>query len=75
MHLKDMRPGVARTVHTGAADPDATEAPVGAGQIDYRAVLRAAREVGVRHYYVEDETRDPFASVPQSTRWLGAVRF
>jgi sugar phosphate isomerase/epimerase len=75
MHLKDMRQGVARNVHRGSADPDSTEVPVGAGQIDYRAVLQAAREVGVERYYVEDETREPFATMPQSVRWLASVRF
>lgn len=75
MHLKDMRPGVARNVQTGGANPDSSEVPVGAGQIDYRAVLRAAREVGVERYYIEDETAEPFATIPQSTRWLQAVRY
>lgn len=75
VHLKDMRQGVARNVHTGGANPDSTEVPVGSGQIDYRAVLRAARAVGVERYYVEDETADPFATMPQSVRWLEAVRY
>jgi sugar phosphate isomerase/epimerase len=75
MHLKDMRRGVRTGVHTGSSDPDSTEVPVGAGQIDYRAVLRAAREAGVERYYIEDETAEPFATVPQSVRWLAGVRF
>jgi sugar phosphate isomerase/epimerase len=75
MHLKDMKKGVATGVHTGGANPDSTEVPVGEGQVDYRAVLRAAREVGVERYYLEDETADPFATVPRSTAWLQAVRF
>jgi sugar phosphate isomerase/epimerase len=75
MHLKDMKQGTATNVHTGSAPPDESEVPVGSGQIDYRAVLRAAREVGVEKYYIEDETSTPFATVPQSTRWLEAVRY
>jgi sugar phosphate isomerase/epimerase len=75
MHLKDMKRGVATNVHTGSANPDSTEVPVGAGQIDYRAVLRAAREVGVERYFIEDETAAPFATIPVSTRWLETVRF
>ncbi|MEO7965021.1 MAG: sugar phosphate isomerase/epimerase, partial [Gemmatimonadaceae bacterium] len=31
MHLKDMKQGVARTVHTGGANPDSSEVPVGTG--------------------------------------------
>lgn len=75
MHLKDMRRGVARTVQTGGANPDSTEVPVGEGQIHYRGVLRAARRAGVARYYLEDETAEPFATVPRSTRWLERVRF
>ena len=74
MHLKDMRAGIVRNVQTGGANPDSAEVPVGTGQIDYRAVLRTAREVGVERYYIEDETSDPFATIPQSTRWLRTVR-
>lgn len=75
MHIKDMRPGTPTDVHTGGADPNATEVPVGSGQIDYRAVLRAAREAGLARYYLEDETAAPFTTVPQSTRWLEGVRY
>src|SRR5918912_850143 len=72
-HLEDMKQGTATNVHTGSAPPDESEVPIGTGQIDYRAVLRTAKEVGVEKYYVEDETSDPFATVPQSTRWLETV--
>ncbi|MBV9878871.1 MAG: TIM barrel protein [Gemmatirosa sp.] len=75
MHLKDMRKGTATDVQTGSANADSSEVPVGRGQIDYRAVLRAAREVGVARYYLEDETSAPFTTMPQSTRWLEGVKF
>ena len=75
MHLKDMRQGVATNVHTGAAPADESEVPVGTGQIDYRAVLRAARDVGLAKYYIEDETSAPFTTIPQSITWLQSVKF
>lgn len=75
MHLKDMKQGVARVVHTGSANPDSSQVPVGTGQIDYRAVLRAAKDAGVERYYIEDETAQPFATIPVSTRWLEALRY
>ncbi len=75
MHLKDMKKGVVTNVKTGSADPNATEVPVGTGQIDYRGVLRAAKEVGVEKFYLEDETASPFETVPQSVRWLETVRY
>jgi sugar phosphate isomerase/epimerase len=75
MHIKDMKKGVATGVHTGSANPDSSEVPAGTGQIDYRGVLRAAKEVGVEKYYLEDETVRPFETVPVSIRWLETVRF
>ena len=75
MHIKDMKKGVVTGVHTGSANPDSSEVPAGTGQTDYRAVLRAAKEVGVERYYLEDETARPFETVPLSVRWLEAVRF
>jgi sugar phosphate isomerase/epimerase len=74
MHLKDMKKGIVTNVMTGSADPDSSEVPVGTGQIDYRAVIRTAKQVGVQKFYLEDETRDPFATVPQSVRWLRTVK-
>jgi sugar phosphate isomerase/epimerase len=75
LHLKDMKQGTATNVNTGSANPDETEVPLGTGQIDYRGVLRAAREIGVEKYFVEDETREPFATMPLTVRWLETLRY
>ena len=75
MHLKDMKKGVATNVMTGSADPNATEVPVGTGQIDYKAVLKTAKQVGVQKFYLEDETAAPFETVPQSIAWLRSIKF
>jgi sugar phosphate isomerase/epimerase len=75
MHLKDMKKGVATNVFTGSADPNATEVPVGTGQIDYKAVIKTAKAVGVKKFYLEDETAAPFETVPQSIRWLRSIKF
>jgi sugar phosphate isomerase/epimerase len=73
MHLKDMKQGTATNVDNGAANPDSSEVPVGSGQIDYRAVLRTAHEVGVEQYFLE--TSAPFTTLPLSVQWLETVRF
>jgi len=74
MHLKGMKKGVVRNVMTGSANADSAETPLGTGQIDYRAVIRTAKQVGVQKFYIEDETKDPFATVPQSIRWLRGLK-
>jgi sugar phosphate isomerase/epimerase len=75
LHLKDMKKGTPTNVNTGSANPDETEVPVGTGQIDYRGVLRTAREIGVEKYYIEDETAAPFATMPLTVQWLERVRY
>lgn len=75
MHIKDMRQGVARNVHSGSAPPDETEVSVGSGQIDWRAVLRAAQEVGLDRYYIEDEVTNPIPSITRSIQFLENLRF
>ena len=75
LHLKDMKQGTPTNVNTGSANPDSTEVPVGTGQIDYRAVLKAAQEIGAQEFYVEDETKEPFTTVPKSIEWLDTVKF
>lgn len=74
MHIKDMTEGTATDDHSGGAPPEA-QAVVGQGQIDYRSVLSAAEEIGVERYYIEDETAEPFTTVPQSLDWLETARF
>ena len=46
-----------------------------AGLRSYRAVLRTAQRTGVEYAFIEDETRDPFSSVPLSIQWLESVRY
>ena len=48
---------------------------MGTGQIDYRAVLKAAQEIGLDRYYIEDETTDPLDKIAQSIRFLETVRY
>lgn len=73
LHLKDLRKGVPVTVGTavGRAEDDV---PVGTGQIDIAAVLRAAMKAGASLYYVEDESADPWAHIPRSLAYLKAFK-
>jgi sugar phosphate isomerase/epimerase len=73
LHLKDLKKGVVVKVGTATAEPE-VDVPVGSGQIDYPSVLRAARKAGVSMYYVEDESKDPLAHIPQSLVYLDRVR-
>jgi len=73
MHVKDMRKGAETGLSTGSA-PDSDGVAVGAGQIDWPAILRTAQKVGVQHYLLEDETPDPLQCIPDSLIYLRALK-
>ena len=72
MHVKDIRKGIA----LGGSPGDVLEedsVPLGKGIVDIPATLRAAKETGVRHYYIEDEAVDADKQIPESLRYLNSV--
>ncbi|MHB9009931.1 MAG: sugar phosphate isomerase/epimerase family protein [Limisphaerales bacterium] len=74
MHLKDMKKGLALGSLSGGTDVR-NNVPMGQGQIDMPAVLRAARKAGVKWYFIEDESPTVEDQIPLSLRYLEAVRF
>ncbi len=47
---------------------------LGTGKIDWPAVLTAAAEVGVKHYFIEDESPHAEDNLPISIRYLDGLR-
>jgi sugar phosphate isomerase/epimerase len=48
---------------------------LGAGQLDMPAILRAAKKVGVKWYFIEDESPSVAEQIPQSLKYLEQVKF
>ncbi len=74
MHIKDMKPGVPRGSLAGGI-ADSLKVPIGAGQVDWPALLQAAERDGFTEFYVEDETTDPVHNAPQSVAYLRGVKY
>jgi sugar phosphate isomerase/epimerase len=72
LHLKDLNKAFKVERGAGTAPPEA-DVPVGSGQIDYKAVLRAAVKAGTSAYYLEDESTDPLGNMPKSIAFLEGV--
>jgi sugar phosphate isomerase/epimerase len=72
LHLKDMAKGTATGDPTGGA-PDEACVVFGTGQIDFPAVLKAARDTGVTYFYIEDEHPEAEKQIPQSLRYLAEL--
>lgn len=72
LHVKDMRKGTEIGKLTGSEDVR-NDVTVGSGQIDVAAALRTAQEVGVKHYFIEDESPSVVEQIPQSLRYLESL--
>lgn len=75
MHVKNVAAGFEKRFNEEV--PKAAFKEVGAGVIDIPAVLRAAHDAGVKHYFVEqDQTPgDPLDSLKQSYDYLSKLSF
>lgn len=72
MHLKDLRKGAPKNL-TGLTGPE-NDVPLGQGEVDIPAILKEAKKVGIRHYFIEDESLDPTVPVPQSIKYLKSLK-
>jgi sugar phosphate isomerase/epimerase len=73
LHLKDLKKGWPVKAGTSEA-PAQADVPVGSGQLDMPAILRAAMRARVAAYYIEDESSDPLAHIPTSVGYLEHLR-
>jgi sugar phosphate isomerase/epimerase len=74
MHLKDMRKGTPTGALTGSTSVT-NDVPLGSGLMDMPAILRAAKQAGVKWYFIEDESPWSERQIPQSLKFLEQVRF
>jgi len=73
LHLKDLAKGVEGNL-SGSTDVRNGVA-LGTGQTDWPAVLKAAQEIGIKQYFIEDESPDVLTQIPQSLKFLSTVKF
>ena len=72
MHLKDLRKGVPTGKLTGSEDTK-NDVVLGTGQIDLQSILKEAQALGIKHYFIEDESPTPVQQVPQSIKYLESL--
>jgi len=73
MHLKDMKKGTPTGLLTGSSDVN-NDVALGTGQIDLPAVLKAAKNAGVKWYFLEDESPVSEKQIPASLKYLEQVK-
>ena len=74
IHLKDLKKGVATGSLVGKTDVS-NDVVLGTGQMNWPAILAAAKKAGVKYYFIEDESPTSEAQIPQSLKFLSQVRF
>jgi sugar phosphate isomerase/epimerase len=72
LHLKDLKKGVPVKAGTAIA-PAEDDVPLGTGQLDVPAVLRAMGKTPAL-YYVEDESTSPLTNIPPSDSYLESLK-
>lgn len=73
MHLKDLRKGITGDFSGGTSLNN--DVALGSGQADYPRILKAAQEVGVKHFFIEDESPVVLQQIPTSLKYLSTVAF
>lgn len=72
LHLKDLKPGYGISASIDTEEKD-TNAELGAGVIDWKALFRVAARGNIKHYFVEHEgamAHPPLESVANSLKYL-----
>ncbi len=72
MHLKDMRKGTKKDL-TGLTS-DESNVPLGEGELDIPGILKQAKKIGIKHYFIEDESAHVNLQVPQSIAYLKTLK-
>jgi len=71
MHLKDLKKGVTGNLSGGTDVKNGVA--LGTGQLDLPAILKAAEQSAIEHYYIEDESPIYYKQVPQSIAYLNDI--
>jgi sugar phosphate isomerase/epimerase len=71
IHLKDLRKGTVKNL-TGLTGPE-NNVPLGQGEIDIPGILKEAKKLGIKHYFIEDESNYVNTQVPQSIQYLKSL--
>ena len=72
MHLKDMRKGIKKDL-TGLTSTE-NDVAFGTGELDIPSILKEAKKIGIKHYFIEDESNSIITQLPQSIAYLRSLK-
>ncbi len=74
MHLKDLKKGVATGALTGHTDVN-NNVVLGQGQVNWPAVFAEAQKIGIKHFFIEDESDTVMEQMPKHLEYLKTVKW
>lgn len=72
LHVKDLKKGTEKDL-TGLTDPE-NDVTLGTGEIDIEGVIREANKIGIKHFFIEDESSRVLTQVPESIAYLKSLK-
>lgn len=72
LHLKDRRIGTPNN-QNGRQDKE-SNVVLGTGDVGIAEVMKAAKEIGIKHYFIEDESSRALEQVPASVAYLKSLK-
>jgi len=72
MHIKDMRKGTKKDL-SGLTSVE-NDVTLNTGELDLPTILKEAKRIGIKHYFIEDESSSYATQVPQSISYLKSVK-
>ena len=72
LHVKDLKKGTPKDL-TGGTDQN-NDVTLGTGEIDIAGIIREANKIGIKHFFIEDESNRVTQQVPQSIAYLKSLK-
>jgi len=72
LHMKDLKKGTPKDL-TGGTDTN-NDVTLGTGEIDIAGIVREANKIGIKHFFIEDESSRVTQQVPQSIAYLKGLK-
>lgn len=72
LHVKDLKKGTPKDLTGGTSQEN--DVALGTGEIDVAGVVREAKKIGIKHYFIEDESSRIISQVPKSILYLKSLK-
>jgi sugar phosphate isomerase/epimerase len=72
LHVKDLKKGTPKDLTGGTSQEN--DVTLGTGEVDVAGVIREANKIGIKHFFIEDESSRVTKQVPQSIAYLKSLK-